>query len=249
MAHEPGDGGRVHIGSPETTVLGTGDHAVNRSAYLSLRSNSDMSSFKSPNMSTMFSIQLKTTMGCFRVARAEANVQSVESPLSVWTWTEIEHPGGQTRYKTSVPNLPTFPPDIRVVCLEHLLAPTSVPTSIRTPTPIPITMLSAAPAVYIHSAAFDPAVHAAPSVHGKILARRLGLKRKATKTAKASSPVPAPVPRTMAGLKLDCTLVSLEAAQGRRRELPCGAFDIGCALVSLDVAQGRKEISHRVLRF
>ena len=103
------------------------------------------------------------------------------------------------------------------------------------------------PAIYIHAAAFDPAASSVPSAPGKILARRLGLAKKTKKVA--SSPVPAPVPRTMAGLKLDCALVSLEVAQDRRRELPCGAFDIGCALVSLDVAQGRKEISHRVLRF
>ncbi|EPS95219.1 hypothetical protein FOMPIDRAFT_1054383 [Fomitopsis schrenkii] len=48
----------------------------------------------------------------------------------------------------------------------------------------------------------------------------------------------------MAGLELDCALVSLEVAQGPRREILCDAFDIGCTLVSLDVAQGRKEISH-----
>ena len=113
MAHE-GDGEvsrrrvTVHIGSPETTVLGTGDHAVNRSAYLSLRSNSDMSSFKGPNMSTMFSIQLKTTMGSFRVARAEANVQSVESPLSVWTWTKIEHPECKAAKCATSKTLPTY---------------------------------------------------------------------------------------------------------------------------------------------
>ena len=108
-------------------------------------------------------------------------------------------------------------------------------------------MLSTMPAIYIHAAAFDPAASSVPSAPGKILARRLGLARKTKKVA--SAPVPAPVPRTMAGLKLDYALLSLEVAQDRRRELPCGAFDIGCALVSLDVAQGRKEISHRVLRF
>ena len=108
------------------------------------------------------------------------------------------------------------------------------------------TMPSPMPAIYIHAAAFDPAASSVPSAPGKILARRLGLARKTKKVA--SAPVPAPVPRTMAGLKLDYALLSLEVAQDRRRELPCGAFDIGCALVSLDVAQGRKEISHCVLR-
>ncbi|EPS95203.1 hypothetical protein FOMPIDRAFT_1054370 [Fomitopsis schrenkii] len=68
-------------------------------------------------------------------------------------------------------------------------------------------------AIYIHSASFDPAASSAPSVPGKTLARRLGLKRKAPK---ASTPVPASVPRIMAGLRLDCALVSLEVAQGRK---------------------------------
>ena len=107
MAKLVGVGSTLEVGSPETTALGTGDHAVNRSAYLSLRPKAEMSSFKIPNMSTMFSIQLKTTMGCFRVACAEANVQSVESPLSVWTWTKIEHPECKAAKCATLKTLPT----------------------------------------------------------------------------------------------------------------------------------------------
>ncbi|EPS93374.1 hypothetical protein FOMPIDRAFT_1056036 [Fomitopsis schrenkii] len=101
------------------------------------------------------------------------------------------------------------------------------------------------PAIYIHSASFNSATTSAPSVPGKTLAWRLGLKRKALKVF---TPVPTTAPRTMVGLKLDCALVSLEVAQDSRREIPCGAFNIGCALLSLDAAQGQKETSHRVMR-
>ncbi|KAH9928828.1 uncharacterized protein B0H18DRAFT_1117659 [Fomitopsis serialis] len=102
--------------------------------------------------------------------------------------------------------------------------------------------------IHIHSASLDPAVHPGYCIPRKTLAQRLGLKGKKGAKRRASAPVPAPAPRTMGDLKLECALVSLDVAKERQREVPCGAFDIGCTLISLDVARGAKEISHRALR-